>query len=82
MKSDGTVRAPPTRKNVPGRLLIVCLYTMLYSGPYTIGTNASDNPNSELIFPSSSGGTSFDIIERIAMKVVPLRISIKAPEEH
>lgn len=47
----GVVKAPPAKKNEPGRKFIVCVYMILYIGPYTKGISASDTPNKELIFP-------------------------------
>lgn len=51
MSAAGAVKAPPRRKNAPGTVFSVALYTALYIGPYINGTNASQTPNSEFTFP-------------------------------
>lgn len=50
----GIVRPPPNKKNEPGIMFIVALYTALYIGPYIKGIRASHTPNNELIFPKIS----------------------------
>jgi hypothetical protein len=47
----GAVNTPPSKKNAPGNVFSVALYTALYIGPYNNGTKASQTPNIEFTFP-------------------------------
>jgi len=71
----GTVKTADTRKNAPGKLSIVTLYTALYNGFPQRGVVESITAINELIFPISSIGEIFESIVLAAMIIVPLRTS-------
>lgn len=76
----GAVKAPPNKKNAPGRVCIVAEYNVVYMGAYTKGINASATPNNEFTLPSSSFSTSLVAMDRMAINDVPFSISTKAPK--
>lgn len=51
MRAAGAVNAPPSKKNAPGTVFNVALYTALYMGPYINGTRASQTPKREFTLP-------------------------------
>jgi hypothetical protein len=51
MRAAGAVNAPPSKKNAPGTVFNVALYTALYIGPYINGTRASQTPKREFTLP-------------------------------